>query len=576
MSRSTVHWICLLGAAVAGVACGGSIGDSGGGGGGDDGTGPGGDGGSGVDPLKPEELACPPKEAIAPTAAPLRRLTSAEYNATVLDLLGDATNPADSFPPEGVVHGFRNNVTTQAVTFDLADDTFKAAEQLATRALAKLDTLVPCNVAQLTEEGCAKAFIDTFGQRAYRRPLSDPEKASYLVTYQKGRVDGGDHKNGIRLAMTRFLASPYFLYRPEWGQAGSGPKAGIVALSPWETATRLSYLLWGSMPDPVLFAAAAADELKTDAQIDAQVERLLADARAKKAVRQFYEGWLLLDKLAKSSKDEKEYPGFGKLVPAMTEEITRFMDDVLWSGTIAQVFTADHTYLNRDLATFLSIDGAATMGTGFDRVTLDPQGAMGPGRRAGILSMPGLLSAQAKPNETSPILRGKFVAEQMLCAEVPLPPANIPPVEAADTSQLTTRQRFEKHAESECASCHQVMDPLGFAFEHFDAAGRFRATEKDQPIDSTGALEGTDVDGLFADGVELSQRLAGSAMVRSCVARQWTRFALGREAEDGDARTLAQLSCGFRGNEARFVDLLAAFTHSDAFRTMATPEGGLQ
>ncbi len=545
--------------------CGGSVGSDGNA----DGGGGGSTGGSGGGVA----IECPAKGPISPGAAPLRRLTRAEYNATVLELLGDSTNPADAFPPEASVRGFKNNVTTQGVTFDLANDGFRAAEKLATDALTRLNTLSPCDTAAKGEESCAKAFISDFGQRAFRRPLTDVEKANYLVTFQKGRMTG-DYKNGIRLTTARFLGSPYFLYRPEWGDDSQSPGKGVIALTPWETATRLSYLLWGSMPDAELFSAAANDELSTDERIDAQVERMLADPRAKPAVRQFYSGWLLLDKLAAAAKDEKHFPGFGKILPAMQDEIKMFMDDVLWNGTIGELFSADHTFVNKDLATFVSLPGNAATGANFERFTLDPTGADGPRKRAGILSMPGLLAAFSKPDETSPILRGKFVMEQILCAEIPLPPGNVPPLPAVDTSTLTTRQRLEQHGEAACASCHRMMDPLGFAFEHFDAAGRYRDNDKNQPIDASGSLQETDVDGDFINGVELSMRLARSETVQTCVATQWIRNALGRDESSDDEKTLSQLRCGTTEKEGRFVDMLAAFTHTDAFRYFSSTQGG--
>lgn len=163
------------------------------------------------------------------------------------------------------------------------------------------------------------------------------------------------------------------------------------------------------------------------------------------------------------------------------------------------------------------------------------------------------------------MLRGRFVLEQVLCMELPLPPAGVPPVEAGDTSSLTTRERFAKHAESDCASCHKFLDPIGFAFENFDAAGRFRSTEKDKRIDTSGTLTETDVDGAFANSVELSQRLARSERVRQCIATQWFRYALGRSENDEEERALRQVRCRLHGDGARFGSLIEAITESDAF-----------
>lgn len=509
---------------------------------------------------------CPPPGTPRPGTAPLRRLTRDEYNSTVRDLLGDASRPADAFTPEGLVHGFPNNVTTQTVAFSLADDTFKAAEKLAASAVGRLDQIDACDTAAKGDEACARAFIAQVGKRAYRRPLGDDEQANLLALYQKGKTSG-DHKTGIRFVLTRMLVSPHFLYRPEFGDGHVSN--GVQAPSAWEMATRLSYLLWGTMPDTALFDAAAKGQLATDEQIGAQVTRMLADPRAKESVRRFAAGWLLLDVLARSEKDATLAPGFADVLPAMTEEIQHLTDEVLGQEgrSIAELFTADHGYANRALATFLALPGASSLGASVDRVTLAPQGAPGPAWRSGILTTSGVLAAFGKPKESSPILRGKFVAEQMLCWQVPLPPANVPPAPSADATNLTTRQRFEQHAESACASCHRMMDPLGFAFESFDLAGRFRDTEKGQPIDASGVLKGTDVDGPFANAIELSSRLARSGQMRACVSRQWLRFALGRDEDDDlDDRSLAQLRCAVKSEQAAFRDVVTAFTRTDAFR----------
>jgi len=509
--------------------------------------------------------ACNFSNDVVPGASPLRRLTKSEYNNTVADLLGDTSDPASAFPPESRVHGFDNHVSTQTVTYTLADYLFKSAEQLASRAITKLDTLYSCDVAKLGETPCAEQFVRGFGARAFRRPLEAAEQTSLLDTYQKGRQTG-DFKNGLRLAITRMLASPHFLYRPELAE-GERKSNGGVALTSYEVASRLSYLLWGSMPDQTLFDAAAKGELATAKQVSDQVSRMLDNPKAKVAIKRFYSGWLMLDKLSQSAKDEKLFPGYGVVVPSMMEEISRLMDDVIWGNdaTVTKLFKTDYTFANRDLATFVGLSGASTMDKTFQKVALSPQGPSGAQQRMGILTSPGLLAAQSKPQESSPVLRGRFVLEQMLCMELPLPPAGVPPVEAVDSSALTTRERFEKHAESACASCHKFLDPIGFAFESYDAAGRFRETEKGKPINTSGTLGETDVDGAFKNAVELSDRFARSERVRACIAKQWFRFAMGRNELDDDERGLRQLGCGFQGQNANLRSLLGAVTQTDAF-----------
>jgi hypothetical protein len=515
--------------------------------------------------------ACPPRGEVAVGPAPLRRLTHREFNNTVRDLLGDDSNPADNFPPELAVHGFDTNVTTQAVTFALASDYLTAAETMAAKAVANLSRLSPCDVGSKGAAECARMFIRDVGKRAYRRPLTEAEVSALFTTYDKGRTTV-DHVNGLRLSLIRMLLSPHFLYRPDFGDVEVGD--GVRSLSSHETATRLSYLLWGTMPDDQLFDAAAAGALRSEDEIAAQVARMLADQRARPTLRAFYSGWLQLDHLGRAVKDDKLFPGFAAMIPALTEEVTRLVDEIAWGegGALADLFTSDFSFMNRDLAGFLGLANDR-MSSGFERVSLAPRGQPGPAWRAGILTTPGLLAAHAKAEETSPILRGRFVAEQILCMQVPLPPADVPLVPPAQSADLTTRERFEEHSQSECASCHKLMDPLGFAFENFDAAGRFRDRENGKPIDASGTLVDTDVDGAFANGIELSALLASSQQMRSCVALQFLRFALGREESEGDERTLSQLACGVRDEATGLLDVVDAFTRSDGFRHVASQAG---
>ncbi len=547
------------------VACSGAVPGVDDDGGGSGGNRPGGRGGDGV------AANCPSSEQVDPGPSPLRRLTNAEYNNTVADLLGDDSAPANSFPNDSRVHGFDNHVSTQTVTYTLADYTFKAAENLAAAAVGRLESLYDCNVGDTGETPCAKEFIAAFGRRAYRRPLDDAEKDSLFALYEKGRQGGGDFKKGIRFVLTRMLASPAFLYRPELGAVDGDDGQGFVQLTSWEVASRLSYLFWGTMPDGALFEAADRDELSSKAQVQGQVERMLADPKAKAGLRRFYSGWLKLDAIAQSTKDEKMFPGHDTVVPAMVEEIHRMMDDILWDdeGTVDKLFTADYTFINRDLAAFVGMKEADAMSSDFERVSLSPKGPPSAGQRMGILASPGLLSAQSKPQETSPLLRGLFVLEQVLCMEMPLPPAGVPPLEVFDTTGLTTRERFEKHSESACASCHKFIDPIGFAFENFDAAGRFRDSEKGKPINTAGELVETDVDGPFDNSVELSQRFASSERIRKCVATQWFRFAMGRGETDEQEHSLEQLACGF-SQDSPIKSMLASFAETDAFRYRST------
>ncbi len=195
-------------------------------------------------------------------------------------------------------------------------------------------------------------------------------------------------------------------------------------------------------------------------------------------------------------------------------------------------------------------------------------------QRMGLLTAAGILSAHSKPLETSPILRGQFIVDQIICANVPAPPPGVPPVAAPNANQ-TTRERFLEHQKDSCATCHRVMDPPGFAFEGFDTVGRARDKENGKLIDASGVLAtGTDLDGPFTGPVQFSQKLAGSADVRACVAKQWFRYAHGREDADADGKSIGQISCAFNKGVHSLRDLLAALTQTDSFMYKPASAGG--
>lgn len=491
-----------------------------------------------------------------PGPAPVRRLTRTEYNNTIADLLGDTTNPADGFAAEPAVFGFDNNITVQVTSPAGAEDYLTAAEGIADRALLKLNQIAPCLPgAPVDEEGCARDFIARFGLRAYRRPLTPTEVASFVAQFSQTRASG-DYALGIRMVMARMLLSPFFLYRGESGGAAQLQTGGARRLTPWETASRLSYLLWGSMPDEQLFAAAQANLLRTPEQIAVQAKRMLASPRAHAAVARFHAQWL---EVMKVEAAQKNATGFLDVRSFMKEETARFLDDAFWqgSGSVEGLFTADHSFMNPELAMYLRIPGAESMVPGFQRVMLNLA------QRIGVLTHASLLAVHAKPNESSPVLRGKFVLERLFCMEIPPPPPNVPPT--APMPRKSTRQRYAEHDAAPCATCHRLMDPVGFAFENFDAVGRWRDSDNTQAIDASGSLVGTDVDGGFANAVELSRKIATSTQMRRCLATQWFRFAAGRSEDPGDDTARARHFQAFESGRFDMRELLLGLTQSIEF-----------
>ena len=510
----------------------------------------------------------------SPGPSYIRRVNRLEYNNTVHDLLGDTSAPADNFPAEEVSLGFDNNAQALSVSPVLAEQYLDAAESLATTAVnSSWAALVPC-APTTTDAGavdaCGQAFIKSFGQRAYRRPLDADDVAALTAAFDAGKAT--DVVTGVRLVIEAALQSPRFLYRVELGGA---PPAGatVVQLDDWEMASRLSYLLWHSMPDDTLFAAAAAGKLSAPAEIEAQVQRMVADPKARGMVADYHSQWLRVGEISGVEKDPGIFPAFTPAIAQlMQQETEQFLDFVTWDGPgdLASILTAPFTFVNGPLAQYYGMTGIS--GSAFVKTPLDGT------HRAGVLGQGGLLSLLAKANQTSPVHRGKFVREQLLCMQLPPPPADlmIKPPELSST--LTTRQRFTQHSiDPACTPCHHLMDPIGLGFEDFDGAGAFRALENGQPIDDSGEVEDSDVEGTFHGVGELASRLASSAEVRTCVATRWFRYGYGRGETSADSCSLSAIQSQFAAGGYKIRDLLIALTRTDAFRyrPVTPPAGGV-
>lgn len=550
MSR-TPRWplplslVVLVGASAAVGACTGHI------------------GGSGEPPTgQVTENAC--AVGVHPGGAPIRRMTRFEYNNAVRDLLGDATRPADSFVAEEEALGFNNQATALGVTQLLAEQYMEASESIAARAAKDLAKLLPCDPVKTGEDACAAQFVLAFGKKAFRRPLATAESSRLDQLYAWGKQEYG-FSTGIELVIQAVLQSPRFLYRVEMGMPDPlKAQADVTALDSWEVAARLSFLLWSSIPDDELFAAAEAGALGDAAAIEEQARRMLEDPRARDAVANFHAQWLGLGRIDTISKDASVYPAYTPaLRPLWEKETLSFLDHVVFDdakGDVRTMLTAPYSMMNADLAAFYGVKGPK--GAVFEQVSLDPQ------QRAGFLTQASLLAVNAKPNQSSPIHRGKFVRERLLCQTIAPPPnnVNIQPPEVDPTA--TTREKFSQHStDPACAGCHELMDPIGFGFESYDGIGRFRATDHGLPVDATGEITATrDSNGPFNGAIELAARLGESAEARECVATQWFRFGYGHGEEEADSCAMAQLQGAFRAAGYNVKELLVALTRTDAFR----------
>jgi hypothetical protein len=508
-------------------------------------------------------------EGAAPGRSPIRRLNRDEYANTVRDLLSTQSTVASAFPLDEEKLGFTNNADALAISGLLTQQYMGAAELLAAEAVTHLPTLLPCDPAAAGQDPCAQQFIAEFGGRAFRRPLTEDEKKHLFEVYLEGKKDG--FNQGISLIIEAALQSPHFLYRVERGTP-SPPNADVAALSSWEMATRLSYFVWGSLPDSALFEAARANALGTAEEVEAQVRRMLGDPRARASVARFHRQWLSFSELPAATKDASAYPQWKPLlISDLNSEISAFVDDVFnTDGRVETLLTAPYTFLNPSLATFYGLP--APSGLGFSKVALPG------GKRAGILTQGALMAMLSFQNQTSPIHRGKFVREHLLCQELTPPPpelaAKIKPPDV--TAAVSTRERFAQHSKDPaCSGCHSLMDPIGVAFEHFDPIGRWRDKEGAFEISDSGNLiHAEGIEGAFEGPVELGAKLSQSKEVHACVVKQWFRYANGRAETDLDACSLKGLQQSFDDAGHDMRALMVKMAVSDAFRFRSTQGGG--
>jgi len=449
----------------------------------------------------------------------LRRLDHSEYQRTIEDLLGITTDHEETLAPDVAVDGFPNDVDALLLSGLLADQYRSAAEDMA--SVADISGMLSCVPEEGAVTQCAAQTINDLGTRTFRRPLGADELTVYLELWAEVARDDGFFE-GIRWVLTGMLQSPHFLYRSELGASAGGE---VYVLTDWEIASALSYLIWGTMPDDELFAAAAAGELNTADQIEAQADRLLADDRALETAADFVEIWLHLDRLATVSRVGMTW----ELQEAMREQTRETVKTLASEGAPVSALVAGHqSHIPDALAEHYGLSESGW-------VSLDGE------RYGGLLTHGSLLTVFALADGSSPVHRGVAVRERMLCEHLPPPPPNLDTSPPATDADGTTREKYAVHSSlPECASCHEMIDPIGFGFEHYDHLGRYRTEEVGQPVDASG-----DVDGRSFDGVaDLSELLLDDARFRACFVETWRRWGQGTEScadDEGDVGILDPL-----------------------------------
>ena len=498
------------------------------------------------------------------SVAPMRRLTAVQYANTIEELFDGVIAPSTSFPITQTYKSYSNNPLENVVSLPAAQDILEAAEDVAVQVIDEIDSVVTCDGAQ--DEACASAFIDDFGMRAFRRPLEDDERAALLALYQAGAATDG-FADGIGTVVAAVLQSGDFLYLVERGTEEITP--GVLALSDYEIAARLSYLVWDSMPDDALFDAAAAGELQTDDGIATQVDRMLADTtKSGPALERFVREWSHYDGVPAYDKDATMVPQFtDELSASMDEELSRFVQGVLASDapTVATLLTTSNTQIDAGLAAMLGVDAPAA--GEWQSVDLGPQ-------RSGLLTRPALLAEHSHASTTGPIFRGEMVRTQLLCQVLPPPPADAMANTPEYPDGATERERTEiliNHMN--CGACHSLMNPIGLGFEDYDPIGAWRDVDVDgSAVDNSGEIIGAPdeaLNGTFHGVPELQALLAGSDVVTQCVANQFYQYTFGVTPDQVPACALEPVSTQFIASGGDLHELVVSLATSNAFRTRA-------
>ncbi len=411
------------------------------------------------------------------------------------------------------------------------------------------------------EERCAKTIITTLARRAYRRPVTDADLQVPLSYYQAARREG-DFETGIEMALRTILASTDFLFRIERDPRDVAPNS-VYPVTDLELASRLSFFLWSSIPDDELIEVAARKKLRERATLEQQVKRMLADPRADALVTSFAGQWLYLRNLAAVTPDARSFPDFDdNLRQAFRRETELLFQSVVRENrNVLDLLRADYTFLNERLARHYGIPNV--YGSHFRRVSLGPDSV-----RAGVLGHGSVLTVTSYANRTSPVLRGKWVLENLLGTPPPPPPGNVPPLKEHNTEGRTPsmRERMAQHrVNPACSSCHQLMDPVGLSMENFDAIGRWRTRSEDgAPVDASGGLPGG------ASTFEGTAGLRNALLARpdlfvSTLTEKLLTYALGRGLEDYDAPSVRAIVRNARADDYRFSSLLLGIVESTPF-----------
>jgi hypothetical protein len=421
--------------------------------------------------------------------------------------------------------------------------------------------LLVCKPASLNEEEpCAKKIFQNVARRAYRRSVTDADVAAPLRFFREARA-GASFETGIEMGLRSILVSPDFVFRVEQDPAGAA-SGTAYRVSPFELASRLSFFLWSSIPDDELLAAAEKNTLQNPAVVEKQVRRMLADERSRALVNNFAEQWLYLRNLSSSNPDMRLFAGFDdNLRQAFRRETELFFESIMREDrSVLDLLRANYTFLNERLAKHYEIPNI--YGSRFRRVELTPEM-----HRGGLLRHGSVLTVTSYAHRTTPVIRGKWILDNLLSVPPPPPPPQVPALKenAGIGKNLTMRERMAQHrVNPQCASCHNVIDPVGFAMENYDAVGRWRTTEEGKPIDNAGSLP----DGAKFNGVDGLQAaiLRYPDLFATTVAEKLLTYGLGRGVEYFDGPAVRKVVRSAKAQDYKFSSFIIGVTGSAPFQ----------
>jgi len=519
-------------------------------------------------------FGCGPSEPGSSGGPPqVRRLTEEQYRNTIADLFGRDIKVAGHFDPLNRTDGLLEiGAARAAITSSAFEQYDLIARQIAAQVVDEdhRDVLVPCSPASPTgaDAACARAFFARIGPQIYRRPL-EAKTLDRLVEVSCGAASSvHDFYAGLAFGLAGMLETPEFLFLADYTEPDPD-HPGQRRLDVWSRASRLSFLLWNSMPDAALMQAAQDGELNSRRGLRRQVERMLDSPRLAQGVRAFFADMLGFDTFDTLAKDPIIYPAFVQQVTDDAQEQTlRTITELLIAkkGDYRDLFTTRETVISGSLGLVYDVPVAKPDGwVPYSFAVDDP--------RAGIITQLSFVALHSHPGRSSATLRGKAVREIFLCQKVPDPPGNVNFSLVQDTKNpnyKTARQRLTAHRSAPtCAGCHKIMDPMGLALENFDGAGQYRTTENDTPIDASGEVDGI----KFTGTAELGKVVHDNPATTSCLVNRLYGYAVGRPPAAGEKDWMKYLQAGFAENGYRIPDLLRLIATSDAFYAIAPAPG---